>query len=673
MSEKSKNKKFSSNAFLIAVFGIIALVASYVLIRFEILSTLNTFIVTGLSYLFFVLIIALIKTISISRNKRMFDEIESNFEIVTKGFLDGISNPVVMCDNDGKIIWYNNEFITQTGKIGPLYSGYIDALTDATIDKIVKEEDPKGTYVSFFGVKTPIRYRAKGIKVKSGKNEYNMVIFISNQEVDNLTKLLEDEDTIVSILTIDNIDDVAKRTDETIDMIIVNISNTLRSFAYDIHGIIRDSGKNKYLLLFSRKYLQDLIANKFEIIDQVRRLSEGIDIPITISLGLADVKGSLDNKYAYASQALELALQRGGDQAVVKTSEGSTFYGGKTRGVQRTTKVRARVIANEFFSLIKSSSNVLIMGHRNADFDAIASCIGIARICTYAKVRANVICNKADVNIQSVYSLLKTAEYERMLVDSSEAQDLIQSNTLCVLSDINNLAICEAPDVVNNCSKIVIIDHHRKTQDYSFTPEIQYIEPNASSASELVSEFLEQLLPITTIPKVEANLLFAGILLDTKKLTHNAGIRTFGALQYLRNVDADPGEVEELFKVSLKELSNEAQYEANMVVYKSVIAIAFNDNDENTPNARVIAARAADKMLTVTGILASFALCRIGDSIHISARSTGKINVQLILEKMGGGGHFDSAGASIQNVSKKSVSDALRKAIDEYFEEPTKK
>ena len=246
---------------------------------------------------------------------------------------------------------------------------------------------------------------------------------------------------------------------------------------------------------------------------------------------------------------------------------------------------------------------------------------------------------------------------------------MIHSGTLAVVVDVNNIDFCEAPDVVNTVQNLVIIDHHRKTAEFKNTPKIAYIEPSASSASELMSEFLEQILPQGTLPKVEADLLLAGILLDTKRFTHNTGVRTFSSALYLRSEGASPIDAQDLFKMGIEDFLSEAKFESHVVIYKSVIAIALNDSDENTSIGRVNAARAADRLLGVEGVLAAFALCRIGDTVHISARSQGRINVQLILEKMGGGGHFDSAGAQMKSSSVANALTMLRTAIDEYLAE----
>jgi c-di-AMP phosphodiesterase-like protein len=416
--------------------------------------------------------------------------------------------------------------------------------------------------------------------------------------------------------------------------------------------------------------MKKLTDSKFAVLDDVKSISNSSSsVPLTISIGVGACEGTLAEKETFAQSALDLALQRGGDQAVIKTQEETSYFGGRAKTSPKGSSVRSRVIAMEFEQLIKKSSNVLVMGHKNADYDALGSCLAVSRIAKYLGVKVNIVANVNDENLAPAFSKLDGEEYDNLFVDAVEAQDLLKSETLTVLVDVNNLAICEAPDVVSNSSNFVIIDHHRKVAEYDVKPSIQYIEPTASSAAELMSEFLQQLLPPNELPKVEADILLAGIVLDTKRFSHNTGIRTFNAALYLRSQNADPSDVNEMFKTDIKDLIREAKYENSVVIYKSVTAIALNENEDNSPLARISAAKAADRLLTVNGVQASFALCKTNDTVFISARSQGYINVQLILEKMGGGGHYDAAGAQVTATSTNTVLRKLKEAIDEYLNE----
>jgi len=383
---------------------------------------------------------------------------------------------------------------------------------------------------------------------------------------------------------------------------------------------------------------------------------------------VANIRGEFAEKERAAAAALDMALQRGGDQVVVKGENGIEFYGGRTKTVQKRTKVRARVIANELIMHISRASNVLVMGHRYADFDSFGACVGVARLAMFCGIPVNIVTDLRDPNLEGCRRILRgAAEYEDVLVDTQDAMEQIGANTLLVIVDVNNAAMYESGELAQNVENIVIIDHHRKTAEFERAPLISYIEPSAAAACELVSEMLEQVLPDDLLLPAEANLMYAGILVDTKQFTKNTGSRTFSAALYLRDHGASPVQVQELFKTDLDDFIREAKFRSNVVIYRGVTAIALGDG-EGDAGDRITAAKAADKLLTVSGVQASFALIRIGDVVHISARSTDAVNVQIILEKLRGGGHFDAAGAQVEGTTLQGALVQLKEAIDAYFD-----
>jgi c-di-AMP phosphodiesterase-like protein len=311
------------------------------------------------------------------------------------------------------------------------------------------------------------------------------------------------------------------------------------------------------------------------------------------------------------------------------------------------------------------------MGHRAADFDCIGACLGVARLCAFCGVQFNVIVNPKDPNFTKCYDRIKDlSEYHHSSVfcNAAEAQEMVGSDTLTVIVDVNNKVQLEAPAVAEISRRTVYIDHHRKTAEFEEAPLISYIEPSASSACELVSEILEQALPSGMLSTDEADIMYAGILLDTKQFTRNTGVRTFSAALYLRGEGANPTDAQMLFRSCLSDFISEAKFESNVVVYRKMMAISCNDDPDNTASDRIAAAKAADKLLTVEGVKASFALCRIEDKIHVSGRSSGEVNVQLIMEKLEGGGHFDSAATQLVGSMTEALT-RLKGAIDEYFKD----
>lgn len=675
-NNRTRNYSLSAGAIICAALGVIALAVCAIVLAYTDYDP-STVVLCALGCYGGALVLA--GVIGFVNNRMFagdFAEMKGSiFGTISLDFIQKLYLPVLICDEKGKIVWYNTALSSKFRTRGVLYGKYIDNICNATIERIIKSDD-EGAEISFLSASeiadenTEV-FLAKGYRVVSKSKVFYITIFDNITEVKKLYAQLEDEETLIAYAVIDNLDELMQYVQELYANASSDVEAILRRHMEKVGGILRDYGHNKFMCVFAAKHLEEFEKDRFSMLDEIREIHVGdTTMPVTISMGISTISGSLYEKERATQAALYMALQRGGDQVVIKTADGVEFYGGKTKTVQKRTKVRARVIANELIMLISAADNVLVMGHKFADFDAFASCIAVVRLAKFCGVQALVVSDRNDKNLSGCFRRLEgNPEYQNLFVDKIEAQDMIQSGTLVVVVDVNNLDFCEAPDVVNTVQNLVIIDHHRKTAEFKSQPKIAYIEPSASSASELMSEFLEQILPQGTLPKVEADLLLAGILLDTKRFTHNTGVRTFSSALYLRSEGASPIDAQALFKMNIEDFLSEAKFESNVVIYKSVIAIALNDSNENTSVGRVNAARAADRLLGVEGVLAAFALCRIGDTVHISARSQGKINVQLILEKMGGGGHFDSAGAQMQGSSVANTLTMLRAAIDEYLAE----
>ena len=591
---------------------------------------------------------------------------------ITLDFILKLYLPVVICDEGGKIIWYNNAFTKVSNPRDVLYAKHIDSVCSVTIDQILAATDsPPENTDSADGVEASAYdriFRIKGYQITAQGKNYVITVWNERTEQKRLAKRLADEETIIAYVMIDNLDELMQFVQEKYRSASARVETILKEWADSVGGILKEYERDKFIFIFEARYLDEFIEKKFDILDRIRevRIGEG-SMPVTVSIGISRVHGTLADKDHDAHASLDLALQRGGDQVVVKNSHNTEFYGGRTKTVQKRTKVRARVIANELTLNMVKAHNVLIMGHRNPDYDSIGACVGIARLAMFCGVKANIVVNRSDPNIrQAINRVASLPEYTDIFVDSFVGQDMIHSDTLLVIVDVNNPAQFEAPDIASNVGTIAIIDHHRKTGDYVRQPVITYIEPSASSACELVAEILEQSLPIGGLHREEADVLYGGMLLDTKQFSRNTGVRTFSAALYLRSEGANPAEVQLFFKSGLDDFMREAKFSMNVVTYRQIFAISMSDGD-GSPQDRIAAAKAADKLLSVEGVMASFALVHIDDSVHISARSAGNVNVQLILEKIGGGGYYEAAGALLKNVTMTAALNSLKAAIDDYM------
>lgn len=610
----------------------------------------------------------------IAGEKAKKDAILNNVSIE---FLMNFDSPVAILDDDGVILWYNQKF-TEGRDAKALYGTNINDLLETKFnlnhlkESLSDNNSSEPLYASISGVK----YRVVSYRHSAGfgTNCFYITVWHDMTEIQSLEEKLSMRNPVVMYIYIDNFYDAGGAMVSNYRAVTAKVSALLYDWINSYNGVVREFERDKYIAILDTEYLSALTENKFGILDKVRELCEQeTDTFATLSIGVACLeKASLAEKNKVAHQAIDLAMQRGGDQAVVRFDESTEYYGGRFKTVQKRTKIRSRIIAQDLIRLVANSSNVLIMGHRFSDHDSIGSCVGVASLALTYNSKVNIVINKNDTNFQRLHNkILAMDKYKNVFVDSYQGQDLISENTLLVICDVNNSAIFESKDIYENVKDVVVIDHHRKTGEFIVEPKITYIEPSASSASELVSEILEQVTPPGSLLKEEAELLFAGMVLDTKQFSKNTGVRTFSAALYLRSEGASPAEINSMFKPSFSDFSREAKFNGNVVIYRDSIAISLLE-DQGTAEDKISASRVADKLLDVDGVLASFVLCEISGIIHISSRSTGTVNVQLILEKLNGGGHFDSAGAQISDANIGQALQMLKEAIDEYLDSEKK-
>lgn len=576
-----------------------------------------------------------------------------------------LPTPVFICDEDERILWYNTATEALYSSKNKLYGESVKELFGVGLAEIRNPENGDSVMLTCEGRHFLARYTA----IKTDDNDFCLIMTDEITEEEHLRKRLVDEELAAAYIYVDNFAEMMQYDSENYRIAAAKIDEVLRDWAEECGGILKEYERDKYLFLMEKRVLAHCVARKFDVLDRVRAVRAGdFELPMTISMGVSNVSGSLADREKAAHTALDMALQRGGDQAVVKGDASIDFYGGITKTVQKRTNVRSRVVSGELVSAMKKASNVLVMGHRNADFDSIGSCVGLTRLAMYCGARVNMIVNRSDRNLTGMLELLGTEEdFLGVLIDEAAAFDLVETGTLVVVGDVNNVAIMESPELARRAGTLAIIDHHRKVAEFDRPVAVEYIEPSASSASELVAEMLEQVLPKDELPSQEATLLLSGIILDTQQFTRSTGTRTFSAAMFLRDCGAMPEAVMAMNRTSMDDYQREGRFRQNILLYRGQCAIACAQTDnaaEAGPADRIIAAKAANNLLSVEGIEASFALMKIGDVIHISARSSGSLNVQLILEKIGGGGHYDAAGAQLSGITMREAVEQLKAAID---------
>lgn len=633
----------------------------------------------------------------VSRRKLRLYRIESDASEqqnrgVVHTFRNKLSLPYAVIDDNGQVITVNTAMRRAIGIKGSLFNHKIDDICGISSEDIKflesaehlgeceeteaeeapqkpLEKDPS-KIIAVIGDR---KYRPECHTLESKGKPYHIVFLIDITELDALTTLHHDEHTVIAYVVLDNLEEIAQYVKVSYQAEAGKVGQILKDWAESSGALLREYDRNKYVLLMSRKLLGICMKNKFEILDTIREVRIGDDnMPVTVSMGIATTGSTLASRERDALVCLDTALQRGGDQVVLKTEMGIHYFGGRTKTQQKRTKGHSRVIATRLCSMISSASNVIVMGHANPDFDSIGACVGIAALALHFGVDVKIVTDVNSENFKACTNrLCELADYKNMFVDGVVGLGECSFGTLLVVVDANDFGILEAPEIAANSFKTVVIDHHIKKKEFEQEPQITYIDPSASSTCEQVAEILEQSLPAGVLRTEEANVMMAGIMVDTNNFTRSVGTRTFAAALFLRDSGASTEYVRTFFEEAFDEYTSGARFGTEAHIYREQIAITATVA-EGTANARVSAAKAADKLLTVKNINAAFALILIGDTVHISARSNGSINVQLILEKIGGGGHFDVAGAALGETTLEMAENRLIGAIDAYFDDAQK-
>ena len=574
------------------------------------------------------------------------------------------NQPIATFDEQGMILWCNEAML----HILRMEENPVGMSIETVFGSTLSKDKFKDTNVT---IRNRV-YNAESFVLSGHGEQIYMLSLTDVTALSEMEKKYNENKVCIAYIAIDNIEDVLQYVHEKFRVAVSRVDEKLKNWADSLGATIKSYDNDKYIMFFDAVSLDKCLENRFSILDEIRETRVGDGVSITISMGVSRMDGSLRDRELAARDAIDLALQRGGDQVVYINNGITEYYGGRTKSIYKRSNVRSRTFTNQLTSLMVRADNVLIMGHRYGDFDSFGAAIGVARIAIMCGVKVNIAVELRDKNLEPCIRMMQgTEQYAQMFVDNADGLDLISRDTLLILVDHNAPERSQFADIASKVSSIVVIDHHRKVDTFHESIKHYYVEPSASSTCELVTEMLESAISSQNLLKEEADMLLAGLLLDTKQFTRNTGTRTFGAAQYLRGAGANPTDVYALFKTAPDDLRKESRFHTAINIYRSNIALSSCEG-ETDESYRIIASKAADKMLTLRGIDAAFTLVKIGDQIHISGRSNGTINVQLILEKLHGGGHFDVAGAQIVNESVMNVLETLKSSIDEYFNSEVK-
>ncbi|MBE6936875.1 MAG: DHH family phosphoesterase, partial [Ruminococcaceae bacterium] len=572
---------------------------------------------------------------------------------------------VVQVD-DGEIIWGNEPFNSLMIKFSNIDDLRItEALDDFSLDDLHElATGERMDAVVTFADKT---FRVCGGSSRAeGYENYCTLTFIDISREILLDDEIRQSRPVVALLQVDNFEELVKDLssyDGTFMM--ANIESCVTRFCEETHAIsMRDD--ERYTLVFEERYLPACIQNRFAVLDEVRKIKNPAGMSATLSVGIGRDGGSYTQNLAYARLAMDMALSRGGDQAVIKNQQTYEFFGGSTREIEKRTKVRSRVIANAMSDLMRNSSMVIAMGHKYSDMDSLGACIGMSCICRKLGIPMKIVFDPRTTSAAVLYQkLLTVAEYQDIFISGERAMELLNDDTLLVITDVSRPGMVDAPQLLTAARRIVVIDHHRRASDYIDYSMVTLHEPYASSTCELISEMMQYILTPGDLLRQEAECMLAGIMLDTKNFTMKTGVRTFEAAAFLRRAGADTIEVKRLFADDMQDYFDRCDIIKTAEKYRAGIAIAYSEKEV----PRAIAAQAADELLCIEGIQGSFVVFRFAGSTHISGRSLGKINVQIVLERLGGGGSLMEAGAQPGNRPVADVIEELKASINTYCSE----
>lgn len=666
-------KKYSYELIAILIFAIISVLLLFI-------DQLSGFIAIAGVIIYSIVLFIIFNT---GKNRILHDRDGNGLSAIISGLVERMDSPVMVVNEANNIVWCNDEFLSleevskkrTSAGVGKMFGGKV------TFSNMLTAYDE---FVDYINVETGgSNYGVRVFPLEYGKQKLFGSVWYSRDALNKSKKELEDSAIRVAYIVIDNSNEVSQEIQENRRFGSATVNKLLSEWAKQFDAILIEYDRDKYVMQFENRYIGEMIESKFDILDKVVEASLGESpIPITISIGVSLNTGTLDEKRESAQSMLRLALQRGGALAVVRTSDGDVTYGGRTKAVQRQTKIRSRLCRDLLCEQLPQCSNVIIMGHLRPDFDSIASNIGIAKLVQSFNKEYCIVADRNDRNISKIIETISVfPEYETVFVDAVYAQELLTPDTLVIITDASNPELFAARGVYENASKVVVIDHHAVTEALGDQVlQLSNIDPTASSASELVCEILELALHPGVLRQEEAQILLAGILLDTQFFARDTGTRTYSACIYLKNAGADAGKAKTLFKSDMNQFRTVSKINQSMEVYRDRFAISTYADDTN-PENKVTASKAAEHMVDIDGISASFVLYRLDNGINLSARSDGTINVINIAKMLGGGGHFQSAGALIREVGDDGklgnvvteinvAVPILKRAIDKYIGTP---
>ena len=640
--------------------------------------------VIGIGYtILYLMIVGLINFSGRRKLKKDLIEFATNYGEMQMRMMKTLTVPFAILSEDGHMLWGNDEFVSVIVNKKAARRNIANIFEEITLDSLPDTDEVKVVHV-----RTEDKYyrvvmrlvesdnAGDGDTVKTDINQLMdnsrliSVFLYDETDIMELEQKREAENLVVGLLYIDNYDELIDSIDEIRQSLIMAlIDRKINKYMQGIDAISKKLEKDKFLFMFKQSYLSEICSNRFAILEEIRDINLGNESSATISIGIGVGRDTFVERYDLARAAIDLALGRGGDQAVVKSIDQEKFYGGKSVQIERNTRVKARVKAHALKELIEGKERVVVMGHSIGDVDSFGASIGIYRIAKTLNRKANVVLNEVSQSVKPIRDRFYTKEYEEdMIITGDEAKELVDENTVLVIVDVNRASYTECPELIEQAQSVVVIDHHRQAGDAIDKAVLFYIEPYASSASEMVAEISQYIGSGLKLKSAEAEAMYAGIMIDTNYFSNKTGVRTFEAMAYLRRNGADAVRIRKAFREDIDEYKIRAAAIQDTELYEGVFAIA-ESKSEGIESPTVFASKIANSLLDISNVKASFVLTKYRGKVYISARSIDEVNVQVMMERLGGGGHINMAGAQLENVEVEEAKNMIKQEIDSMIEE----
>lgn len=599
---------------------------------------------------------------------------------IQRKLLRDLELPHVLMDENGRIIWTNKAFEQIVHKEKGYRKPISTLFPDVTKDKLKFDE---ATQLEITYEEHEYTLKMKKISIQEVLDNSNVIqnddfegyliaaYLFDETALKTALREIDSQSLVIGFIYLDNYDEALESVEEVRrSLLIALIDRKINKYFASLDGIVRKTEKDKYLVIMRKEALLALKEARFDILEDIKTVNIGNEMAVTASMGMGLDSPTYAQNCEFARTAIDLALGRGGDQAVIKTPQSIVYYGGKSQQVEKNTRVKARVKAQALQEIISTKDRVLIMGHRIPDADAIGAAVGISCIARAMEKKVHIVINETTTSIKPLIDLFKDKSIygDDFIINSTQAIELSGNNTVLAVVDVNRPSITECPELIKECKTVVVLDHHRQSSEVIENATLSYVEPYASSACEMVAEILQYVAGTVKVRSNEADCMYSGIIIDTNNFTAKTGVRTFEAAAFLRRCGADVTRVRKMFRDDAKEYKAKAEAVRNAEIYKNAYAISICPA-EGLESPTVVGAQASNELLNINGIKASFVITDYQNKIYISARSIDEVNVQIIMERLGGGGHMNIAGAQLENTTPQEAVSVIRDTINTMLQE----